>query len=57
MKKLRKGQLDEKEIFSVHVIMIQRHFGGKRDRREALIGEFIVMLLFTFLLISLRSNP
>ena len=48
MKKLRKGQLDEKEIFSVHVIMIQRHFGGKRDRREALIGEFIMMSLFTF---------
>ena len=57
MKKLRKGQLDEKEIFSVHVIMIQRHFGGKRDRREALIGEFIVMSLFTFLLVNMRGNP
>ena len=31
------------------MIMIQRHFGGKRDRRETLIGEFIVMSLFTFL--------
>lgn len=30
MKKLRKKQLDEKEIFSAHMIMIQRHFGGKR---------------------------
>ena len=30
MKKLRKEWLDEKEIFSVHEIMIQRHFGGKR---------------------------
>ena len=60
MKKLRKGRLHKKEVFSVHVIMIQRHFGGKRvigGKREALIGEFIVMMsLFTFLLISIRGN-
>ena len=56
-KKLSKRRLDEKDIFSARVIMITSHFGLKRDRLEALIGEFIVMSLFTFLLISIRSNP
>ena len=57
MKKTEKRTTRRKEIFSAHMIMIKRHFGEKRDRREALIGEFIVMLLFTFLLINIRSNP
>ena len=56
-KKLSKRRLDEKDIFSARVIMITSYFGLKSDRLEALIGEFIVMSLFTFLLISIRSNP